>query len=84
MLELFEVESGQIEVAEGCSCTIGIFEADNTHEWTLVWADDAMVGGEPARLKVVATTRDPQQSDGSSIEVTVFDERDPYGAPRSR
>ncbi len=74
---IFEVQAGQIEVANGCSCAIGIFEADDTHAWDLMWVDPELPAGEPVRLKVVATTLDPQESAGSSIVVTVFDESAP-------
>ncbi len=76
-VQVFDVQSGHMEVADGCSCAVGIFEADDTHDWDLRWGSPSMPADEPVRLKVVATAMDSQEGAGSSIVVTAFDESAP-------
>lgn len=75
--QVFALEMGRLEVADGCSCAVGIFETDDTHRWDLRWTGDAVPVEEPIRLKVVATTLETDASPGGSLVVAVADERDP-------
>jgi len=64
------------EEEEGCSCIIGIFEEDQTHDW---WVrsnpdPDNDDGGDRRMIKVVASTVSDDET--GSITVTIF-----YGNP---
>ncbi len=76
-VQVFELQSGRLEVADGCSCALGIFESDDTHRWDLRWVGPNMPADGPVRLKVVATAMDAQEGAASSLVVTAFDESAP-------
>lgn len=76
-VQVFSLQSGQMEVSDGCSCAVGIFESDNTHRWELRWDGPSLPEGDTARLKVVATAMDGVEGAGSSLVVTAFDESAP-------
>lgn len=65
---------GNIEVddSDNCSCVIGVFETDNTHDWELVFTGTTLPTGGPVELKVSAETVNVAES--GSILVSIVDE----------
>ncbi len=55
-----------------CSCILGIYEDDLTHDWTLYWTDDQLPDDGIAWLKIVATTVNTDER--GSIIATVVDD----------
>jgi hypothetical protein len=56
---------------DSCSCIIGIFETDDTHNWELLWTDSATTSTVSARLKVAAVS--VNSSETGTIIVTIKD-----------
>ena len=75
----YEASDGAIEVDAPCSCAIGIYEADDTHEWTLRWTEATVPADGPVRLKMVATTLAPSAGPAGTLTATFFDESGPGG-----
>ena len=60
-----ERPDGRAQVAPPCSCTIGLHEEDNTHDWTLLWPEQTLPTNGPLLLKLDAVTPAPGHgSDG--------------------
>ena len=78
-----DAASARAEVAAVCSCPIGIFETDDTHDWTMVWTEDTLPEDGPLRLKVVAETlasNRPTDQPLGVLTVTVFDASAPMAS----
>jgi hypothetical protein len=57
---------------DNCSCIIGIFETDNTHDWELVWTGATTSSMVSTVLKVATVS--VNSSESGTIVVTIKDE----------
>ena len=57
---------------DNCSCIIGIFETDNTHDWELVWTGATTSSMVATALKVATVS--VNSSESGTIVVTIKDE----------
>ncbi|MBM3934233.1 MAG: CHRD domain-containing protein [SAR202 cluster bacterium] len=70
-LDFGNFETGDGGQPEDCSCVIGIFEGDQTHDWKLAWTEPTAPTA-PVDFRVVASS--VNASETGSITVTVVDE----------
>ena len=61
------IQEGVAAESAGFSCLIGIFEDDDTHDWTLRWTTSTPPEAGEARLKLAASTVEPSEA-GSMTE----------------
>jgi hypothetical protein len=64
------VEPVAPEPSDACSCIIGVFEADSTHDWSLVWTGASSPAAGEAVLKVVATSVNPAETGSIVVNIT--------------
>ena len=60
-------EDGSTPEQDEPSCALGIFEGDDTHDWTLVWSTSTPPEAGQTRLKIVASTADTFEEESLSV-----------------
>jgi hypothetical protein len=60
-----------VPTSDDCSCIIGIFEADNTHDWSLVWTDVSSPASGEAVLKVAASGVNASETGSIVVNIVV-------------